>query len=205
MEGKDKELQSLKSHVEKLCSFTQPEDHSVFQNKVEDCLQLYQEADRVISRRQDVLPHLKAFLELHISASHVLHQLRQKVETTKNMDKLKSETLKKKLSDVIQEVNKLESTAASLDVSLTKAHYHLKQGNSEQRSSCSNIADNVCIELESIQSLLGSKQSEAEALSALCSSILERKEHLLKRIEDLEERADKEGLKEPNLQELQQR
>lgn len=205
MEGKDKELQSLKSHVEKLCSFTQPEDHSVFQNKVEDCLQLYQEADQVISRRQDVLPHLKAFLELHISASHVLHQLRQKVETTKNIDKLKSETLKKKLSDVVQDVNKLESTAASLDVSLTKAHYHLKQGNSEQRSSCSNIADNVCIELESIQSLLGSKQSEAEALSALCSSILERKEHLLKRIEDLEERADKEGLKEPNLQEVQQR
>ncbi|KAL7987671.1 hypothetical protein Chor_006590, partial [Crotalus horridus] len=205
VEGKDKELQSLKSHVEKLCSFTQPEDHSVFQNKVEDCLQLYQEAVQVISRRQDVLPHLKAFLELHISASHVLHQLRQKVETTKNIDKLKSETLKKQLSDVVQDVNKLESTAANLDVSLTKAHYHLKQGNSEQRSSCSNIADNIGIELESIQSLLGSKQSEAEALSALRSSILERKEHLLKRIEDLEERADKEGLKEPNLQEVQQR
>lgn len=205
MEGKNKELQSLKSHVEKLGSFTQPEDHSVFQNKVEDCLQLYHEADQVINRRQDVLPHLKAFLELHISASHVLHQLRQRVETTKNIDKSKSEMLKKKLSEVVQDVNKLESTAASLDASLTKAHYHLKQGSSQQRSSSSNIADSVCIELESIQSLLGSKQSEAEALSALCSSILERKEHLLKQIEDLEERADKEGLKEPNLQEVQQR
>uniref|UniRef100_A0A8C5RH19 Spectrin repeat containing nuclear envelope protein 1 n=1 Tax=Laticauda laticaudata TaxID=8630 RepID=A0A8C5RH19_LATLA len=205
VEGKDKELQGLKSHVEKLCSFTQPEDHSVFQNKVEDCLQLYQEADQVINCRQDVLPHLKAFLELHISASHVLHQLRQKVETMKNIDKSKSEMLKKKLSEVVQDINKLESTAASLDVSLTKAHYHLKHGSSQQRSSSSNMADNVCIELESIQSLLGSKQSEAEALSALCSSILERKEHLLKRIEDLEEKADKEGLKEPNLQEVQQR
>ncbi|XP_060128741.1 nesprin-1 isoform X4 [Zootoca vivipara] len=205
VEGKFKELQSLKSHVEKLCSFSRPEDHSVFQNKAEDCLQLYQEASQVISRRQDALPHLKAFLELHAAASQVLHHLRQMVETTGNMDKSKSEVLEKELSEVIQDVSKLESTAASLDTSLTKAQYHLKHGSSEQRNSCRSISDNICVELESIQSLLGTKQSEAEALGALHKSVMERKEQLLKSIEDIEERADKEGLNEPSLQEVQQR
>ena len=127
------------------------------------------------------------------------------VETTGNIDKTKSEMLEKLLSELIQDVNKLESTAFSLDTSLTKAQYHLKHGSSEQRTSCRNIADSVCIELESIQSLLGTKQSEAEALGVLYASIMERKERLLKSIEDLEERADKEGLKEPSLQEIQQR
>lgn len=205
VEGKFKELQSLKSHVEKLCSFSRPEDHSVFQNKAEDCLQLYQEASQVISRRQDVLPHIKAFLELHTAASQVLHHLRHMVETTGNMDKSKSEVLEKELSEVIQDVSKLESTAASLDTSLTKAQYHLKHGSSEQRISCRSIADNICIELEYVQSLLGTKQSEAEALGALHRSVMERKEQLLKSIEDIEERADKEGLNEPSLQEVQQR
>ncbi|XP_078239370.1 nesprin-1 isoform X9 [Pogona vitticeps] len=205
VEEKYEELKSLKSHAEKLCSFSRPEDHSVFQNKAEDCVQLYHEARQVISRRQEVLPHLKAFLELHSSASNKLHHLRQMVETTGNIDKTKSEVLEKLLSEVIQDVNKLESTAASLDTSLTKAQYHLKHGSSEQRTSCRNIADSVCIELESIQSLLGTKQSEAEALGVLYASIMERKERLLKSIEDLEERADKEGLKEPSLQEIQQR
>lgn len=127
------------------------------------------------------------------------------VESTGKIDKTKSDVLEKLLSEVIQNVNELESTAAGLDASLTKAQYHLKHGSSEQRASCRSIADSVCIELESIQSLLGTKQSEAEALGVLYASIMDRKERLLKSIEDLEERADKEGLKEPSLQEIQQR
>lgn len=205
VEAKYKEFQDLKSHVKKLCSFSWPEEHSIFQNKVEDCFQLYQEASQVIKCRQESLSHLKVFLELHAAASHILQNLRQMVETTGNIDKSKSQALEKELSNIIQDVSKLESTAASLDASLTKAQYHLKHGSSEQRTTCRNIADSLCIELESIQSLLGTKQSEAEALGALHKSVMEHKEQLLKSIEDLEERADKEGLKEPSLQEIQQR
>lgn len=205
VKSKYKELRRLRSHVEKLCSFSCPDDHTMLQNKAEDCLQLYQEASQVISQRQETLPHLKVFLELHAAASKVVCRLRQLVEATGNIDKSKSEVLKKELGEVIQDVSKLESTACTLDTSLTKAQYHLKHDGSEQRTSCRSIADNLCIELESIQSLLGMKQSEAEALAALHKSIMEHKEQLLKNIEDIEERADKEGLKEPSLQEIQQR
>lgn len=205
VEAKCKELQALKGHVKKLCCFSWPEDHSIFQSKVEGCLQLYQEASQVINCRQESLSHLKLFLELHGASSHILHHLRQMVETTGNIDKTKSQALEKELSNIIQDVSKLESTAAGLDASLTKAQYHIKHGSSEQRTSCRNIADSLCIELESIQSLLGTKQSEAEALRALHKSVMEQKEQLLKSIEDLEERADQEGLKEPSLQEIQQR
>ncbi|KAM7172376.1 nesprin-1 isoform 3-T4 [Macrochelys suwanniensis] len=205
VESKKQELQSLREHVEKLCSFSRPEDHYMLQGKAEDCFQLFQEASQITSRRQEALNQLGVFLELHAAASSVLHHLRQTVETTGNMDKAKSELLEKELRDVVQDINKLAPAAISLDGALTKAQYHLRHGSSEQRTSCRAVSDNLCLELESVQNLLGTKQSEAEALGALQKSFVERKEQMLKSIEDIEERADKEGLKEPTLQALQQR
>lgn len=205
VEKKKQELQTLKEHIKKLCSFSHPEDHQILQGKAEDCFQLFQEAGQITSQRQEALNQLAAFQELHAAASSILHRLRQTVETTGNMDKTKSELLEKELSDVIQDINKLESSAISLDGSLTKAQYHLRHGSSEQRTSCRAMVDHLCLELESVQNLLGTKQSEAEAFGALQRSFMERKEQLLKSIEDVEEQADKEGLKEPTLQALQQR
>ncbi|XP_025939722.1 nesprin-1-like [Apteryx rowi] len=205
VESKKQQLQSLKEHVEKLCSFSCPDDHQTLQGKTEDCFQIFQEASQITSQRQEALEQLWVFLELHSATSGVLHQLRQTVEKTGNIDKAKSELLEKQLHDVIQDLNKLESVAISLDGSLTKAQYHLKHGVSEQRTSCRAVINNLCLELEAVQNLLGTKQSEAEALGALRKSFVERKEQLLKSIEDTEERADKEGLKEATLQALQQR
>lgn len=205
VESKKQQLQSLKEHVDKLCSFSCPEDHQTLHGKAEDCFQIFQEASQITSQRQAALDQLRVFLELHSSASGVLHQLRQMVEKTGNMDKAKSELLEKELSDVIQDLNKLESVAISLDGSFTKAQYHLKHGVSEQRTSCRAVVDILCLELEAVQNLLGTKQNEAEALGALQKSFMDRKEQLLKSIEDTEEKADKEGLKEATLQALQQR
>lgn len=175
------------------------------QGKTEDCFQIFQEASQITSQRQEALNQLQVFLGLHSASSGVLHQLRQTVEKTGNMDKAKSELLEKELHDVIQSLNKLETVAVSLDGSLTKAQYHLKHGNSEQRTSCRAVVDNLCLELEAVQNLLGTKQSEAEALATLRRSFMEHKEQLLKSIEDTEEKADKEGLREATLQALQQR
>ncbi|XP_059684163.1 nesprin-1-like [Gavia stellata] len=205
VESKKQQLQSLKEHVDKLCSFSCPEDQQTLQGKTEDCFQILQEARQITCQRQEALDQLRVFLELHSAVSGVLHQLRKTVEKTGNMDKAKSELLEKELNDVIQDLNKLESVAISLDGSLTKAQYHLKHGTSEQRTSCRAVVDNLCLELEAVQNLLGTKQSEAEALAALRRSFVEHKEQLLKSIEDTEEKADKEGLKEATLQALQQR
>ncbi|KFQ93584.1 Nesprin-1, partial [Nipponia nippon] len=205
VESKKQQLQSLKEHVDKLCSFSCPEDQQTLQGKTEDCFQIFQEARQITCQRQKALDQLRVFLELHSAASGVLHQLRQTVEKTGNMDKAKSELLEKEFNDVIQDLNKLESVAISLDGSLTKAQYHLKHSISEQRISCRAVVDNLCLELEAVQNLLGTKQSEAEALGALRRSFMERKEQLLKSIEDTEEKADKEGLNEATLQALQQR
>lgn len=205
VESKKQQLQSLKEHVDKLCSFSCPEDRQTLQGKTEDCFQIFQEASQITSQRQEALDQLRVFLELHSAASGVLRRLKQTVEKTGNMDKAKSGLLEKELNDVIQDLNKLESAAVSLDGSLTKAQYHLKHSISEQRTSCRAVVDNLYLELEAVQNLLGTKQSEAEALGALQRSFMERKEQLLKNIEDTEEKADKEGLKEATLQALQQR
>lgn len=205
IESKKQQLQSLKDLVDKLCAFSCPVDQQTLQGKTEDCFQIFQEANQITNQRQEALDQLQVFLELHNAASRVLHQLRQTVEKTGNIDKAKSELLEKDLHDVIQSLNKLEAIAISLDGSLTKAQYHLKHGISEQRTSCRAVVDHLYLELEAVQNLLGTKQSEAEALATLRRSFMERKEELLKSIEDTEEKADKEGLREATLQALQQR
>ncbi|XP_038626046.1 nesprin-1 isoform X2 [Tachyglossus aculeatus] len=205
VEGKKEEMLSLKGHLGKLCSFSRGEDHHILQSKTEDCFQLFQEACQIIERRQLALTQIGNFLQLHASLSGVLQRLRQTVEATSSMDKAQSDLLKKDLNDAIQDTKKLEATAIGLDGVLSKAQYHLKSSTSEQRTSCRATADQLSLQLEAIQNLLGTKQGEAEALGLLKKAFMDHKEELLKCIEDIEERTDKERLKEPTRQALQQR
>lgn len=205
VESKRGELQSLQGQLAKLGALGRAEDLHLLQGKVEDCFQLFEEASQVVARRQLALSQLAGFLQSHASLSGTLHRLRQTVEATPSMNKKQTDRLEKDLSDAIQDVKTLESTAISLDSILTKAQYHLRSGGSEQRTSCRTAADHLCVELESIQNLLGTKQSEADALEVLKKAFHNQKEELLKSIEDIEERTDKERLKEPTRQALQQR
>jgi nesprin-1 len=205
IENKKEELQSLQAHLAKLGSLGRAEHLCLLQGKAEDCFQLFQEAHQVVERRQLALSQLAQFLQSHASLSGVLHQLRQTVESTSSMNKKQSDLLEKDLSDAMQDVKTLESTAISLDGILTKAQYHLKDGSTEQRTSCRAAADQLCSEVERIQNLLGTKQSEADALAVLKKAFQDQKEELLKSIEDIEERTDRERLKEPTRQALQQR
>lgn len=189
----------------KLGSLGRPEDLHLLQGKAEDCFQLLEEATQVVERRQLALSQLTEFVQRQASLSGALHQLKQAVETTSSMTKKQSDLLEKDLNDAIQDVKTLESTAIGLDGLLTKAQYHLRSRRAEHRTSCRAVADQLSLELERIQSLLGSKQSEADALALLKKAFQEQREGLLRRIEDIEERADKEGLKEPTRQALQQR
>lgn len=198
-------MQSLQGHLAKLGTLGRAEDLHVLQGKAEDCFQLFEEASQVVERRQLALVQLAGFLQSHTSLSEALHRLRQTVEATNSMNKKQTDLLEKDLHDAIQDMKTLESTAIGLDGILTKAQYHLKCGSSEQRTSCRTSADHLCLELERIQNLLGTKQSEADALAALKKAFHDQKEELLKSIEDIEERADKEHLKEPSRQALQQR
>lgn len=198
-------MQSLQGHLAKLGSLGRAEDLHLLQGKAEDCFQLFEEASQVVERRQLALSHLAEFLQSHASLSGILHQLRQMVEATNSMNKNESDLIEKDLNDALQDAKALESAAVSLDGILSKAQYHLKSGSSEQRTSCRATADQLCGEVERIQNLLGTKQSEADALAVLKKAFQDQKEELLKSIEDIEERTDKERLKEPTRQALQQR
>lgn len=203
IEKKRAEAQSLQGHLAKLRSLGRAEDLHPLQIKADDCFQLFEEASQVVERRRLALTQLAEFLQSHASASTLLHQLRQTVEATKSMSRKQSDSLKKDLHDAIQDVKALESSAISLDGILTKAQYHLKSA--EQRTSCRATTDQLSLEVERIQNLLGTKQSEADALAMLKKAFQEQKEELLRSIEDVEERADQERLKEPTRQALQHR
>uniref|UniRef100_H3A1G7 Calponin-homology (CH) domain-containing protein n=1 Tax=Latimeria chalumnae TaxID=7897 RepID=H3A1G7_LATCH len=198
------EKKNLMDQADKLCS-SEPEGHTFLQGKADDCFQLFQEANQIVERRKDVLNQLDVFLETHKVAENVLSRMKQTVESATNWDKVKIETLEKELEDIIPDINRLQSLSVTLDGALSKAQYHLKSGSSEQRTSCRTLAESLGMDLDQVQNHLGTKQSEAEALGALWNSFKDRKEQLLKNIEDIEEKADKEGLKEPTLQALQHR
>ncbi|XP_038195664.1 nesprin-1 isoform X2 [Arvicola amphibius] len=205
IEKKRGEAESLQGHLAKLRSLGRAEDLHPLQIKVDDCFQLFEEANQVVERRKLALTQLAEFLQSHASASTRLHQLRQTVEATKSMSKQQSESLKKDLDDAIQDVKALEPGAISLDGILTKAQYHLKGGSPEQRTSCRATTDQLSSEVERIQNILGTKQSEADALAVLKKAFQDQKEELLRSIEDIEERTDQERLKEPTRQALQHR
>ncbi|XP_026643299.1 nesprin-1-like [Microtus ochrogaster] len=205
IEKKRGEAESLQGHLAKLRSLGRAEDLHPLQIKVDDCFQLFEEANQVVERRKLALTQLAEFLQSHASASTRLHQLRQTVEATKSMSKKQSEFLKKDLDDAIKDVKALEPSAISLDGVLTKAQYHLKGGSPEQRTSCRATTDQLSSEVERIQNLLGTKQSEADALAVLKKAFQDQKEELLRSIEDIEERTDQERLKEPTRQALQHR
>ncbi|XP_021548914.1 nesprin-1-like [Neomonachus schauinslandi] len=205
VESKKEELQSLQDHLVKLGALGQAESLHLLQGKAEDCFQLLEEASQVVERRQLALSQLAEFLQSHASLSGVLNRLRHTVEATDSMNRKQTDLLEKDLNHAIQDAKTLESAAISLDSLLAKAQYHLKSGSSEQRTSCRTTADHLCSELERIQNLLGTKQSEADALAVLKKAFQDQKEELLKSIEDIEERTDKERLKELTRQALQQR
>ena len=205
VESKKAELQSLQGYLAKLGALGRAEDLHLLQGKAEDCLQLFEEASQVVERRQRALCQLAQFLQSQASLSQSLQHLRQTVEATHRMDKQQSDLLERDLNDAIRNVKTLESAAISLDGLLTKAQYHLKSGGAEQRTSCRAATDHLGVELERLQNLLGSKQSEADALAALRKAFRDQREELLRSIEDIEERTDRERVKDLTRQALQQR
>lgn len=205
MKKQQEEISHLKEQFAKLCTFTVSEDHSLLQQRVNDCVQLYEEATQVTERRQESLSKLGDFLRIHADTLGVLQTLKETVVGAVSLDKDKSDALEKDINVVSQDIDKIAGVSAALDTALTKAQYNLKNSISEQRTSCRALSDNLGLELEKVQTLLGTKLSEAEVLEALWKSFIDCRERLLKTIEDIEEKADSEEMKEPALQAFQQR
>ncbi len=196
--------QSLQQQTKTLCDVCEPAEVQQLQGRWESSLQPYMEAHQLVELRGESLEKLEAFLHTHSVAAGVLQGLRQTVESAGSWDKSRVDELQKDLEAIVPDISRLETLAVNLDGSLCKAHLHLMNGK-DTRSSCRSLADSLSVELDAVRNLLGSKQSEAEALGALWSSFRQRKEQLLKTVEDIEEKADKQGLKEPNVHTLQQR
>uniref|UniRef100_A0A672NJW8 Nesprin-1-like n=1 Tax=Sinocyclocheilus grahami TaxID=75366 RepID=A0A672NJW8_SINGR len=196
--------QSLQQQTKTLCDVCEPAEVQQLQGRWESSLQPYMEAHQLVELRGESLEKLEAFLHTHSVAAGVLQGLRQTVESAGSWDKSRVDELQKDLEAVVPDISRLETLAVNLDSSLCKAHLHLMNGK-VTRSSCRSLADSLSVELDAVRNLLGSKQSEAEALGALWSSFRQRKEQLLKTVEDIEEKADKQGLKEPSVLTLQQR
>lgn len=205
MESKRGALQSLQGHLAKLGALGRAEDLHALRGKAEDCGQLLEEAGRAVGRRQRALAQLAGFVQSRASLAEALRRLRQTVEAAGSMNRRQADALERDLQEALRDAKALESAAVGLDGLLTKAQFRLKGGGSEPRTSCRAAADHLCSELEGIQSLLGTRQSQADALAALKRAFHQQKEELLKSIEDIEERADRERLKEPTRQALQQR
>uniref|UniRef100_A0AAV2JAL2 Calponin-homology (CH) domain-containing protein n=1 Tax=Knipowitschia caucasica TaxID=637954 RepID=A0AAV2JAL2_KNICA len=196
--------QSLEQQAGKLCQFCEPGDTEVLQTRAESCLQPYTEATQLADLQVECIDRLEAFLQTHSVAAGVLHGLRQTVENAGSWDRGRVEELQQELATIVPDINQLETLAVNLDSSLCKSHLHIS-AEKGTRKSCRMLADALSAELDTVRNMLGSKQNEAEALGALWTSFRQRKEQLLKRVEDIEEKADQQSFKEPTLHAVQQR
>lgn len=204
LQSENSEREHLQQQTESLCASCEPVEQHYLQSRLENSLQPYMQAQQLVMQRGESVEKLEAFLQTHNVAAGVLRGLRHTVESAGSWDKSRVDELQRDLEGIIPDINRLESLAISLDSSLCKAHLHLVDAK-EARTLCRSLADTLSTELDGVKTLLGSKQSEAEALGALWTSFRQRKEQLLKSVEDIEEKADQQSLKEPNLLTLQQR
>lgn len=196
--------ESLEQQTEKLCQFCEPGDAQLLRSRADSCLQPYMEAHNIAELQLECLERLEAFLQTHSVVTGVLRGLRQTVESAGSWDRGRVEELQQELATIVPDISQLETLAISLDSSLCKSHLHIGADEGSPKS-CRMLADSLSVELDAVRNLLGTKQSEAEALGALWTSFRQRKEQLLKAVEDIEEKADRQSLKEPSLHGLQQR
>lgn len=194
----------MEQQTEKLCQLCEPGDAQLLRSRADGSLQPYVEARHVAELQLECLERLEAFLQTHSMASGVLRGLRQTVESAGSWDRGRVEELQQELSTIVPDINQLETLAANLDSSLCKSHLHIC-ADEGSRKSCRMLADSLSAELDAVRNLLGTKQNEAEALGALWTSFRQRKEQLLKAVEDIEEKGDHQSFKEPSLHALQQR
>ena len=136
--------------------------------------------------------------------SSTLRDLRQTVASAGSWDRGRVDDLQEEPSVTAPDAGRPESTASGLDAGLCEARLAVAGGDGS-RTSCRQPADAVSGEVAALRSLLGSKQSEAEELGALWGSFRQRKELLLQTVEDMEDKADHQSMKEPSLQALQHR
>lgn len=156
------------------------------------------------------LQRLEAFLQTRGVAAGVLRSLRQTVDSAGSWERSRVQELQQDLASIVPDIARLEALAVSLDGSLCKAHLHLSDGaggggQAGARTTCRALADLLGAELEAVRSQLGAKQSEAEELGALWTAFRQRREQLLKSVEDLEQQAEQQGLREPSVTALQHR
>lgn len=196
--------ESLEEQTAKLCQFCEPGDAQLLRSRADSCLQPYLEAQHIVELQLECLERLEAFLQTHSVAAGVLRGLRQTVESAGSWDRGRVEELQQELSTIVPDISQLETLAVNLDSSLCKGHLHIGADEGSHKS-CRMLADSLSAELDTVRNLLGTKQSEAEALGALWTSFRQRKEQLLKSVEDIEEKADHQSFKEPSLHALQQR
>lgn len=196
--------QTLEQQTEKLCQLCETNDAHLLHKKADSCLQPYLEAQHITDLQFKCLERLEAFLHTHSVAAGVLRTLKQTVESAGSWDRGKVEELQQELATIVPDINHLEAQAVHLDSSLCKSHLHIGVDDGS-RKSCRMLADTLTAELDAVKTVLGTKQSEAEALGALWTSFRQRKEQILKAVEDIEEKADQQRLREPTMHALQQR
>lgn len=205
LQGQAEAKESLRGLVETLSAMCEPGERPLLLGRREDCLQPYVEAQKLLERRRHCLGELRAFLGGRDAAGQLLKGMRQVLEGAGSWDRARSEVFRQELEAAGGELRRLEAQAAAVDGSLSKARWQLRGAGAGPRTSCRALADALGASMEAVHSLLGTRQSEAEALGALWTTFRQRKEQLLMTLREVEEKAGQHGLQEPSLQALQQR
>lgn len=206
--------QTLNQKESSLLHRSTPEAEQQLQAWTEDCLQPFNESQRLLLVRKECLTKLKTFLAKREAASKALLHLNEAVEGRGSWDHSKAEALHRGIVEVSKDVARLEAEAVGLDGMLSKAHLHLlgtestgskNTSDSQSRTSCRGLAVGLMMAMEEVQRAVGWRQSEVDALGVLWCSFRERKEEVMKSLKNLEDDARREEARECSVQAFQNR
>ncbi|KPP77537.1 nesprin-1-like, partial [Scleropages formosus] len=205
LQNKEGTRASLEQRVASLSGTCNADELPLLRRRWDTSLQPCLEAQQLLEHRRSCLGQLEAFLEGRGATASLLQGTRQALEGAGSFDRAQAEPLRQELESAAADVCRLDVQAVSLDSSLSKARWQLCGEGAGPRITCRALVEALTMSMEDVQNLLGTRQSEAEALGALWTAFRQRKEQLLLVLREVEEKASGQSLQEPSLQELQHR
>lgn len=193
-----------------LLSSSTLEAQQMIHNWREASQQPVSESHRLLLLRKECLTRLTTFLEQHRNIATVVCHLHEVVGSRGSWDSSKADELHRRIGEIATDLARLEADAVGIDGQLSKAHLQLSgdlkdASNPQERTSCWGQVVALTQALEEVQRCAGWRQSEADYIGALWSSLREKKDEVMNILTKVEEEAMQAGIQESSVQAFRNR
>ncbi|MGH0145623.1 UNVERIFIED_CONTAM: hypothetical protein FKN15_051455 [Acipenser sinensis] len=176
-----------------------PRDQQAIQSIVLVCKNKLEEMDHSVHDSEVAMKTLEAFLASLRTAENDIDRL----QAAPSSDVVSLRKSKVELEAIQQDINSMRDKAVHIDELLNKAEIRLQEAESSKGMTCQQMIAVLSQKLEDTREFI--MKHEQSLQQEVLRSILVKKNALMTRLQEVQQKTDSEGLKEPTLPALQQR